>query len=229
MGRDERVDHDGYADQDPAAVARQLVDAADLFANVLDRLAARRLGPGASSTATRRRRRSAEPAVGRRAHRARADPPPPRHRRSGRSGLGDLTAGHPQRPAHRAPPPSSWRSWVTSSTRALEAPRRPAPAARWPAGRGGWWARRAPGSWCPGPGAAASVARVRSPGDSDAAGRATWSAPSPNLASSVRASVTPPGTRPARRRRRRRRAAAPTTPARPAPGRSRRPRTPGPR
>lgn len=38
MGRDERVDHDGYADQDPQAVARQLVDAADLFANVLDRL-----------------------------------------------------------------------------------------------------------------------------------------------------------------------------------------------
>lgn len=38
MGRDERVDHDGYAEQDPTAVARQLVDAGDLFANVLDRL-----------------------------------------------------------------------------------------------------------------------------------------------------------------------------------------------
>jgi hypothetical protein len=38
MGRDERVDHDGYAEQDPAAVARQLTDAARLFANVLDRL-----------------------------------------------------------------------------------------------------------------------------------------------------------------------------------------------
>jgi hypothetical protein len=38
MGRDERVDHDGYADQDAAAVARQLVDAAGLFANVLGRL-----------------------------------------------------------------------------------------------------------------------------------------------------------------------------------------------
>lgn len=38
MGRDERVEHDGYADQDPAAVARQLRDAAALFANVLDRL-----------------------------------------------------------------------------------------------------------------------------------------------------------------------------------------------
>lgn len=38
MGRDERVDHDGYADQDPAAVARQIRDAAALFANVLDRL-----------------------------------------------------------------------------------------------------------------------------------------------------------------------------------------------
>jgi hypothetical protein len=38
MGRDERVDHDGYADQDPVAVARQLRDAALLLANVLDRL-----------------------------------------------------------------------------------------------------------------------------------------------------------------------------------------------
>lgn len=38
MGRDERVDHDGYAEQDPVDVARQLTDAAQLFANVLDRL-----------------------------------------------------------------------------------------------------------------------------------------------------------------------------------------------
>ncbi len=38
MGRDERVVHDGYAEQDPGAVARQLDDAAALFANVLDRL-----------------------------------------------------------------------------------------------------------------------------------------------------------------------------------------------
>ena len=38
MGREERVDHDGYASQDPADVARQLADAAALFANVLDRL-----------------------------------------------------------------------------------------------------------------------------------------------------------------------------------------------
>jgi hypothetical protein len=38
MGRDERVEHDGYAGQDPAAVARQLTDAALLFANVLSRL-----------------------------------------------------------------------------------------------------------------------------------------------------------------------------------------------
>ena len=38
MGRDERVDHDGYAEQDPRAVARQLSDAAAMFANVLDRL-----------------------------------------------------------------------------------------------------------------------------------------------------------------------------------------------
>jgi len=38
MGRDERVAHDGYADQDPAAVARQLGDAALLFANVLHRI-----------------------------------------------------------------------------------------------------------------------------------------------------------------------------------------------
>jgi hypothetical protein len=38
IGRDERVDHDGYAEQEPAAVARQLVEAATLFANVLRRL-----------------------------------------------------------------------------------------------------------------------------------------------------------------------------------------------
>lgn len=38
MGRDERGAHDGYADQEPADVARQLTDAAMLFANVLDRL-----------------------------------------------------------------------------------------------------------------------------------------------------------------------------------------------
>jgi hypothetical protein len=38
MGRDERVVHDGYREQDPRDVARQLTDAALLFANVLDRL-----------------------------------------------------------------------------------------------------------------------------------------------------------------------------------------------
>lgn len=38
MGRDERVEHDGYAAQVPGDVARQLKDAARLFANVLDRL-----------------------------------------------------------------------------------------------------------------------------------------------------------------------------------------------
>lgn len=38
MGRDERVEHDGYADQQPADVARQLQDAALLFGNSLDRL-----------------------------------------------------------------------------------------------------------------------------------------------------------------------------------------------
>lgn len=37
MGRDERVDHDGYAEQDPADVARQLTDAAALFTGVLAR------------------------------------------------------------------------------------------------------------------------------------------------------------------------------------------------
>jgi len=40
MGRDERVDHDGYAEQDPDAVARQLRDAAAMFVNVLARLRA---------------------------------------------------------------------------------------------------------------------------------------------------------------------------------------------
>jgi len=38
MGRDERVELDGYAKQDPADVARQLSDAAGLFANDLGRL-----------------------------------------------------------------------------------------------------------------------------------------------------------------------------------------------
>ena len=38
MGRDIRVEHEGYADQLPADVARQLTDAALLFGNVLDRL-----------------------------------------------------------------------------------------------------------------------------------------------------------------------------------------------
>ncbi|MGW7458431.1 DinB family protein [Streptomyces sp. NPDC054797] len=38
MGREERVEHDGYAQQDPADVARQLQDAALLFGHALDRL-----------------------------------------------------------------------------------------------------------------------------------------------------------------------------------------------
>lgn len=38
MGRDERVEHDGYNQQSPTAVARQLRDAALLFAGVVDRL-----------------------------------------------------------------------------------------------------------------------------------------------------------------------------------------------
>ncbi len=40
MGREERVVHDGYAEQEPADVARQLTDAAQLFGNVLARLEA---------------------------------------------------------------------------------------------------------------------------------------------------------------------------------------------
>jgi hypothetical protein len=38
MGRDERVELDGYAEQDPAAVARQLRDAAAMLVNVFARL-----------------------------------------------------------------------------------------------------------------------------------------------------------------------------------------------
>jgi hypothetical protein len=38
MGRDERAEHDGYNEQDPTIVARQLSDAALMFANVLSRL-----------------------------------------------------------------------------------------------------------------------------------------------------------------------------------------------
>jgi DinB superfamily len=41
MGRDERAEHDGYSEQDPADVARQLEDSARLFANVLARLGER--------------------------------------------------------------------------------------------------------------------------------------------------------------------------------------------
>lgn len=39
MGREERAEHDGYNEQDPLEVARQLSDAATLFSNVLARLA----------------------------------------------------------------------------------------------------------------------------------------------------------------------------------------------
>jgi hypothetical protein len=39
MGRDERVEHDGYDEQTPGDVAAQLTEAARLFANVLGRLA----------------------------------------------------------------------------------------------------------------------------------------------------------------------------------------------
>lgn len=38
MGRDERVEHDGYIQQQPADVARQLQDATLLFAHALDQL-----------------------------------------------------------------------------------------------------------------------------------------------------------------------------------------------
>lgn len=38
MGRDERVVHDGYAEQEPEDVARQLAGAAQMFSNVLARL-----------------------------------------------------------------------------------------------------------------------------------------------------------------------------------------------
>ena len=38
MGRDARVEHEGYAEQDPTDVARQVVDAAAMFGNALDRL-----------------------------------------------------------------------------------------------------------------------------------------------------------------------------------------------
>lgn len=40
MGREERAEHDGYNEQEPADVARQLADAAALFGNVLARLSA---------------------------------------------------------------------------------------------------------------------------------------------------------------------------------------------
>jgi uncharacterized protein (DUF1330 family) len=44
MGRDERVEHDGYSSQEPGDVARQLIDAASMFTNVVGRLASADLG-----------------------------------------------------------------------------------------------------------------------------------------------------------------------------------------
>ncbi|GAB5013274.1 hypothetical protein MAHJHV63_44690 [Mycobacterium avium subsp. hominissuis] len=38
MGREDRAVHDGYNEQEPGTVARQLADAALLFGNVLARL-----------------------------------------------------------------------------------------------------------------------------------------------------------------------------------------------
>lgn len=43
MGRDERVEHDGYGEQDPRDVARQLDDAALLFTRLFGRLSASEL------------------------------------------------------------------------------------------------------------------------------------------------------------------------------------------
>jgi hypothetical protein len=40
MGREVRAEHDGYNEQDPVGVARQIADAATLFSNVLARLSA---------------------------------------------------------------------------------------------------------------------------------------------------------------------------------------------
>jgi hypothetical protein len=54
MGREERVAHDAYAEQEPGDVARQLVDAAALFGNVLARLGADDW-TGRSSTTTQSR------------------------------------------------------------------------------------------------------------------------------------------------------------------------------
>ena len=45
MGREERAEHDGYNEQDPVDVARQLADAATLFSNALAPALRRRLGP----------------------------------------------------------------------------------------------------------------------------------------------------------------------------------------
>ena len=76
MGRDERVEHDGYAGQDPGAVARQLTDAAALFANVLALLGAedweRTVVYGYPAEMERTLRWVAV------AYRARGAPPPPR-------------------------------------------------------------------------------------------------------------------------------------------------------
>ena len=85
---------------------------------------------------------------------------------------------------------SNRRSWVTSSRVPSYDVERLLRAARWRAGRGGWWARRAPGSSRP----ARRSGRAR-PGCARRARacpptRSTCSAPSPNFASSERASAT---------------------------------------
>jgi hypothetical protein len=38
MGRDERADFDGYIEQDPVDVARQLIDATSMYVRVIERL-----------------------------------------------------------------------------------------------------------------------------------------------------------------------------------------------
>src|SRR5690606_13663574 len=89
---------------------------------------------------------------------------------------------------------SSWRSWVTSSTVPSKASTACSSCSM--AGRSRWLVgSSSTRQLVPRACRRARVARVRSPGDSDAAGRATWSAPRPNLASRVRASVAPPRTR----------------------------------
>ncbi len=87
MGVDERVEHDGYAEQEPGDVARQLEDAALLFANVLARLGSTEWEDALLQLPVPRR---ALHTLGDRSHPSRGAPPLPRRRATAAKASGRL-------------------------------------------------------------------------------------------------------------------------------------------